>query len=80
MSQRVLVERSPGKDQSMDRTAAHDLLAEAAFLRKYSAELRVYSNEVRKQVKLLLKNARVRLAEPRTAAGSPTPGLAKRRR
>jgi hypothetical protein len=79
MSQRVLVERSPGKDQSMDRATAHDLLAEAAVLRKYSAELRAYSNEVRK-VKLILKNAQVRLAEPRTAAGSPTPGLAERRR
>jgi hypothetical protein len=63
----------------MDRATAHDLLAEAALLRKYSAELRVYSNEVRKQVKLILKNAIVRLAEPRTAARSPTPGLAKRR-
>ena len=64
----------------MDHVTSHDLLAEAALLRKYSAELRVYSNEVRKQVKLILKNAQDRLGEPRTAAGSPTPGLAKRRR
>ena len=55
MSQRVLVGSSPGKDESMDRATAHDLQAEAALLRKYSAELRAYSNEVRKQVELILK-------------------------
>ena len=55
MSQAVLVGGSPGKDQNMDRATAHDLLAEAALLRKYSAELRAYSNEVRKQVELILK-------------------------
>jgi hypothetical protein len=80
MSQAVLAGISPGKDQSMGPATAHDLLAEAALLRKYSAELRSYSNEVRKQIESILKNAHVRLAEPRTAAGSPTPGLAKRRR
>ena len=64
----------------MDRATAHNLCAEAALLRKYSAELRAYSNEVRTQIELILKNAHVRLAEPRTAAGSPATGLAKRRR
>jgi hypothetical protein len=64
----------------MDRATAHNLCAEAALLRKYSAELRAYSNEVRTQIELILKNAHVRLAEPRTAAGSPAPGLAKPRR
>ena len=55
MSQRVLVGSSPGKDKSMDRATAHDLQAEAALLRKYSAENRAYSNEVRKQVELILR-------------------------
>jgi hypothetical protein len=58
----------------MDRATAQDLLVEAAILRKSSSGLRAYSNDVRKQVELILKNAQVRLAEPRTAAGSPTPG------
>jgi hypothetical protein len=80
MFQAVLVGSSPGKDQSMDRATPHDLLAEAALLRKYSAELRAYSNDVRKQVGLIVKSAHVRLAEPRTAAGSPTPEVPKRRR
>jgi hypothetical protein len=79
MSQRVLVGMSPGKDQSMDRATAHDHQAEAALLRKNSAEPRAYSNEVRKRVEWIPKNAHVRLAEPRTAAGSPAPGLAERR-
>jgi hypothetical protein len=64
----------------MDRATAHDLQADSALLRKYSAELRAYSNEVRKQVEFVLKNAHVHLAEPPTAAGSPTPGLAQRPR
>jgi hypothetical protein len=63
----------------MDRATAHDLQAEAALLRHYSAELRAYSYEVRKQIELIVKNAHVRLAEPRTAAGCPAPRLAKRR-
>ena len=64
----------------MERATAHDLCAEAAFLRNYSAELRAYANEVRTQIEFILKNAHVRLAEPRTAAGSAPTGLAKRRR
>jgi hypothetical protein len=50
-----LVGSSPGKDKSVDRATARDLQAEAALLRKYSAELRANSNEVRKQVELILK-------------------------
>jgi hypothetical protein len=80
MSQAVLVGGSPGKDQNMDRATAHDLLAEAALLRKYSAELRAYANEVRTQIELILTDAHERVAEPPTAAGSPAPGLAERRR
>jgi hypothetical protein len=41
----------------MDRSTARDLCAEAALLRKYSAELRAYSDEVRKRVKLILESA-----------------------